>query len=137
MEMEYRDDYSRPLKDGIGYHQKKVKVKRYDNACFYVDEGEAITQLLQRNASTLGETLRRGFADQDLGQTNASTETTRRVKGGEYALGLLIGFQPGTVLPVLEDVGPGTPQRFIFASPIDPNRPHPDQAPLWPGVLEG
>lgn len=43
MEMEYRDDYSRPLKDGIGYHQKKVKVKRYDNARFYVDEGDVKT----------------------------------------------------------------------------------------------
>ncbi|MGW6243836.1 hypothetical protein [Streptomyces roseolus] len=113
---------------------RKVRKQVRHNAYFYVDEGQTIAKLSERNGSVLGETLRRAAVGETLGQTNASEERTRYVPAGSYSLGLLVGFQPSTAVPVLADASTGTPQRFLWGWADDPSIP--DVPPPWPGELE-
>lgn len=113
---------------------RKVRKQVRHNAFFYVDEGQTIAKLGERSGSVLGETLRRAAVGETLGQTNASEERTRYVAAGSYNLGLLVGFQPSTAVPVLADASTGTPQRFLWAWADDPAIP--DLPPPWPGALE-
>ncbi|MFG3492976.1 hypothetical protein [Streptomyces sp. NPDC047972] len=113
---------------------RKVRKQVRHNAYFYVDEGQTIAKLSERNGSVLGETLRRAAVGETLGQTNASEERTRYVPAGSYSLGLLVGFQPSTAVPVLADASTGTPQRFLWGWADDPSIP--DTPPRWPGELE-
>lgn len=112
---------------------KRVRKQVRHNAYFYIDEGQILAKLGERSGSTLGETLRRAAVGETLGQTNASEERTRYVEAGSYSLGLLVGFQPATALPVLSDAGTGTPQRFIWGRAEDPAIP--DSPPDSPGHL--
>lgn len=112
---------------------RRVRKQVRHNAFFYVDEGQTIAKLGERSGSVLGETLRRAAVGETLGQTNASEERTRYVAAGSYNLGLLVGFQPSTAVPVLADASTGTPQRFLWAWADDPSIP--DHALPWPGTL--
>jgi hypothetical protein len=106
--------------------EPKTKIVRKQvrhNAYFYADEGEALVKLLERAGATIGETLRRGFVGQTLGQQNANKDRTRIIESGTYSLGILIGFQVETALPLLRDAPAGTPQRFLWASALDPHIP--------------
>ncbi|MEU9789079.1 hypothetical protein AB0E27_00395 [Streptomyces sparsogenes] len=112
---------------------KKVRKQVRHNAYFYVDEGQTLARLAERAGSVLGETLRRAAVGETLGQTNASEERTRYVAAGSYSLGMVVGFQPSTAMPVLADASTGTPQRFLWAWSADPSIP--DRPPLSPGPL--
>lgn len=104
-------------------------------AHFHIDEGEALLRLLRRDAATLGETLRRAFTGEPLGQRNASSDRTRVVK--DYTLGVTLNCTPGTVAGILSFAEAGLPQRFLWASGIDPTAPrHPrcEPAPALPSV---
>lgn len=113
---------------------RRVRKQVRSNAYFYIDEGQILAKLGERTGSTLGETLRRAAVGETLGQTNASEERTRYVEAGSYSLGLLVGFQPTTALPVLSDAGTGTPQRFVWGWAEDPSIP--DEPPRSPGQLD-
>lgn len=113
---------------------RRVRKQVRHNAFFYVDEGQTIAKLGERSGSVLGETLRRAAVGETLGQTNASEERTRYVPAGSYSLGLLVGFQPSTALPVLGDASTGTPQRFLWGWADDPSIP--DVPPIWPGAID-
>lgn len=112
---------------------RKVRRQVRHNAYFYVDEGQTLAQLAERAGSVLGETLRRAAIGETLGQTNASEERTRFVPAGSYCLGMVVGFQPSTAMPVLADASTGTPQRFLWAWAADPSIP--DRPPVSPGPL--
>lgn len=114
---------------------KKVKVRRQvrHHAFVYVDEGEALVDLIGRQGSTLLETLRRGWSGSALGQSNASADRNRVIPAGLYHLGLVVGFQPEKAEALLDDAAGGTPQRFLFCLATDPAVP--DDAPPWPGPL--
>ncbi|MEU6101176.1 hypothetical protein [Streptomyces flaveolus] len=112
---------------------RRVRKQVRHNAYFYIDEGQILAKLGERSGSTLGETLRRAAVGETLGQTNASEERTRYIEAGTYSLGLLVGFQPSTALPVLADAGTGTPQRFVWGWAEDPSIP--DVPPESPGPL--
>lgn len=112
---------------------RRVRKQVRHNAYFYVDEGQTIARLGERSGSVLGETLRRAAVGETLGQTNASEERTRYVPAGSYSLGLLVGFQPSTAVPVLADSSTGTPQRFLWGWADDPSIP--DEPPVWPGPI--
>lgn len=113
---------------------RRIRKQVRHNAFFYIDEGQILAKLGERSGSTLGETLRRAAVGETLGQTNASEERTRYVEAGSYSLGLLVGFQPLTALPVLSDSGTGTPQRFVWGWAEDPSIP--DTPPQSPGPLD-
>lgn len=110
-----------------------VRAQVRHNAFFYADEGEALAKLVERNGSTVGETLRRAWVGGTIGQANGRTETTRIIEKGQYSLGMIIGFQLDTSQHLLADVGPGTPQRFLWAWALDPSIP--DARVSHPGPL--
>jgi hypothetical protein len=114
---------------------RTVRKQVRHNAFFYADEGEVLTKLGSRTAATLGETLRRAAGGETLGQTNADSLKSRYIPAGSYSLGLAVGFQPETALPLLEDAHTGTPQRFLWCSATDPSIP--EDPPEWPGVIDG
>lgn len=110
---------------------KKVRAQVRHNAFVIVDEGAAITAMMDRSGTTVMETLRRGWTGQTLGQANASNDRRRIVTN--YRLGLIVAFQPELAGRLLADHHAGTPQRFTYASGTDPNIP--DTPPHWPGPL--
>jgi hypothetical protein len=99
----------------------------------YLDEGEALAVLGGRSGSTLLPTIRAIWSGQVIGNTNASFERKRVVPAGQYAYGLVVAMQESVAGPLIEDAGAGTPQRFVWASAIDPTVP--DQPEPWPGTL--
>lgn len=111
--------------------QARQRAQIHYNASFYLDEGEALTKMLERAGTTVGPTLRSAWGGETLGQQNASDDRTRIVR--DYSLGIVIGFQPSTILPLLDDAEAGTPQRFLYASATDPNIP--DVQVAHPGPL--
>ncbi len=110
---------------------KKVRVQVRYNAFVVVDEGAAITAMMDRSGTTILEALRRGWTGQTLGQANASQDRKRIVNN--YRLGLVVAFQPELAGRILADHHAGTPQRFIYLSGTNPNIP--DDTPDWPGPL--
>jgi hypothetical protein len=103
--------------------KKKVRCQVRHNAFFVADEGEALTKTIERSGSTIGPTIRTAWYGGALGQQNAEADRRRLVPDGSYSMGMLIGFQPETVLPLLRDAAAGTPARFVYCSTIDPTRP--------------
>lgn len=93
-------------------------------AYFYVDEGEALTKLMhERSGATLGPTLRTAWSGGTLGQANATQDRYRFVPARSYTTGIVIGYQPETAVAMLADVGPGTPQRFLWLGAQDTEMP--------------
>lgn len=116
---------------------KMVKVRKMvrHNVLFHSDEGNALNKLIERAGSTVGETLRSAWSGETIGQKNGRVETTRTVPARSYAAGLVIGYQPKTVLPLLADVEAGTPQRFLFCWSVDTSIPPRSARVLWPGEM--
>lgn len=123
---------------GIAYQKdekgkrRKVRKQVRHFALFYADEGQAFLQIGNRRGATIGETIRRCFGGEVLGQQNAAEENRRVIR--DYSLGLIVGFQPEIAYELLIDAGLGTPQRFIWSSVVDPAIP--DTPPPWPGFLD-
>jgi hypothetical protein len=121
-------------KDGSA---KKARVRKQvrHNVLLHTDEGQGLNKLIERTGSTVGETLRSAWNGETIGQKNGRSETTRVVEKGSYALGLTIGYQDHTALPLLADVDAGTPQRFMWVWAVDPSIPDdPPDNPFPPGV---
>lgn len=123
------------LSDGGGKGKTKVVREQVrNNALFYADEGERLVKtMFGRSGTTIGETLRTAWTGDTIGQFNGQKVNTRVVEGGKYSLGMIIGFQPETALPLFDDAAAGTPQRFLWFSTIDTTLP--DDPPGWPPPL--
>lgn len=120
------------VKDDDG-KKKTVRTHTMHGAFVTLDEGAALTELGQRKGSTVLAILRSMWTGGPIGQSNASKETTRTLRGGGYTLGFVIGIQPSLAGALLSDDAAGTPQRFLWARTTDPAIP---EAPvLWPGRL--
>jgi hypothetical protein len=121
-------------KDGS---EKTVKVRKMvrHNVLFHSDEGSTLVKLLERAGSTIGETLRSAWSGETIGQKNGRVETTRTVPARSYAAGLVIGWQPSTILPLLDDHEAGTPQRFLFCWAVDQSIPPRLARVMWPGEM--
>jgi hypothetical protein len=103
---------------------EKVRAQTRNNAFFYADEGQTLTKMMkERQGTTVGMAIRTAWTGGALGQANAREETTRFLPDGSYSMGLLIGYQPQVAQDLLADGGPGTPQRFLWLSAIDPSIP--------------
>jgi hypothetical protein len=106
----------------------KVRKAIRHRAFFYVDEGEALTKLMhERSGATLGPHLRTAWSGGTLSQANASEDRYRFVPAESYTMGVIIGYQPATAVAMLSDVGPGTPQRFLWLGAQDTEMPDPDE----------
>jgi len=113
-----------------------VRARVRDHVLVYADEGDGLAKLLERAGATLGGQFRSAWTGETIGQGNASLERMRIVSRGTYSLGVIIGFQPSTVKPLLDDMHAGTPQRFTWTATADPAIPEPGSRPSWPGPLE-
>lgn len=108
--------------------------QKYQGAIVTLDEGQAMASMGGRNGSTMLSTLRTMWTGASVGQANAQRETRRKLNGGSYALGLVVGIQPSLAADLLSDIAAGTPQRFLWMSTADPLTP--DERPVWPGHLK-
>lgn len=103
---------------------EKVRGQVRHNAFLYLDEGQTLTKMMkERQGTTVGATIRTAWTGQALGQANAQDATTRFVARRSYSLGMVIGYQPAVAQDLLSDGSPGTPQRFLWLSALDPNIP--------------
>jgi hypothetical protein len=114
---------------------KRVRQMVRHNALFHADEGNTLNKMIERTGSTVGETLRSAWSGETIGQKNGRAETTRTVPAGSYSLGMVIGYQPTTVLPLLDDHEAGTPQRFLYCWAVDPSIPGRHERVPWPGEM--
>lgn len=106
----------------------KVRKAVRHRAWFYVDEGEILTKLMhERSGATLGGHMRTAWSGAALSQSNASEDRWRYVPDGSYTVGMIIGYQPETAVAMLSEVGPGTPQRFLWFGAQDTEMPDPDE----------
>jgi hypothetical protein len=121
-------------KNGAAKTRKVRKMVRH-NVLFHSDEGNTLNKMIERSGSTVGETLRSAWSGETIGQKNGRVETTRVVPARSYAAGLMIGYQPTTVLPLLADVEAGTPQRFLFCWAVDTTIPPRSARVPWPGEM--
>lgn len=123
---------------GTGRGKGKTKTVREQvrtNALMYADEGERLIKtMFGRSGTTIGETLRTAWSGDTIGQFNGQKVNTRVIEEGKYSMGLIIGFQPETALPLFDDAAAGTPQRFLWFSTLDTTLP--DEPPGWPPPLE-
>jgi hypothetical protein len=115
---------------------KKVRVKKQTKygALFYLDEGEALTELGERKGSTLLPVIRGAWSGAQLGNQNANREARRSLPAGRYSIGLVVAFQVKLADKLLADSAGGTPQRFEFVHASDPSIPK--VRPAWPGAIE-
>jgi hypothetical protein len=118
-----RDDPSGAVNSKGEPKQVKVKIQVRRNAFFTADEGEAFTKMQERSGATIGPVIRTAWYGATIGQQNADQDRRRVLDEGSYAMGMLVGFQPETVLPLLNDEAAGTPQRFVFCTTVDPTIP--------------
>lgn len=120
---------------------KVVKIRKQvrHNALFVMDEGETLIRLMTRTGSTLATTIRRAWSGEVLGEANASADRDRQVDRKAYSIGLAVAFQPAAIAPLFDDqeVGGGTPHRFIYLAADDDTLPEepPEETLAWPGEL--
>lgn len=116
--------------------KKKAEVERRQvrhRAHFHCDEAAALLKLLRRENGTLGESLRRAFTGEPLGQRNATAERTRVVR--EYALSFTMNATEGSIPELLSYAEVGLPQRFVWLSGFDFEAPE-DTPPATAPVLQ-
>ncbi len=121
------------VESGDDGKKKAVRKQILHKAFVSADEGGALVAFMTRVGNILGPVLRTAWKGAPLGQSNATTDRTRRVV--DYSLGVAIGFQLTTIGPLLADSVSGTPQRFIYLSGRDPSVPteavRPPAQPDW------
>jgi hypothetical protein len=109
-----------------------VRRQGFWNAFLHLDEGEAMFKEFDREGAKLGPILRSAWLGHIIGNQNADRSRVRKIT--DFSLGLVVGFQPQTALPLLRDAHTGTPQRFLWCSVLDPNiprgRPEPTKGQL-------
>lgn len=119
----WEDDEERGLNSKSEPYKKKVHKQVREAAFFVTDEGQGLLKLMSKPGSILAETIRAMWFANTAGQGNANAETRRILDPHTYSAGLLVGFQPSTVQPLLDDWAGGTPQRFVYCWVSDPNIP--------------
>lgn len=100
---------------------------------FTVPEIDTLTALGSRQGSTLMPELRRAWSGESLGHHYRDRTKRTQLDAQLYRLTLVAGIQPERAKTLLDDADGGTPQRFIWASALDPDAP--EHAPTWPEPL--
>lgn len=112
---------------------RKAKKQTKSASMIYLDEGQALAEMGGRKGATLLPTLRSAWSGTMIGQANASQDTHRVLRAHKYRMAIIVGFQLEYAAGLIDDAPGGTPQRFVFASAVDPSIP--DDPPPWPGQL--
>lgn len=95
-----------------------------------VDEVDTLTALGSgRNGSTLLPTVRTMWDGAGVGFGYSDDTKAVALRRHHYRLGLVVGVQPERAADLISQSDAGTPQRFVWASTIDPDAPK-DKPPL-------
>jgi hypothetical protein len=89
-----------------------------------------LAALKARQASTLLPELRKAWMGEPLGFGYADHRKRLNLGRHKYRLCMIVGIQPASATPILEDAEIGTPQRFLWLPANDPDAP--DVAPEMP-----
>jgi hypothetical protein len=115
---------------------KKEIVQHTKAVLFVAREVEALTQLRNRQGSTLLSELRIAFTGAPLGFAYVDPAKRLVVGAHTYRLCLIVGIQPELARPLVDEAGAGTPQRFLWMPTNDPGAPGPDDLPTEPEPLD-
>lgn len=117
---------------------RKERAQTSHNALFHTDEGRQVLAIGSRSGATVLAVLCELWSGSVAGQTNATSERSRRIEAGSYTVGVLAGFQTATISALFEDEAGGAPQRFAFAPAVYPR--HLERLDAgeveWPGQLQ-
>lgn len=105
----------------------------HHNAFIVKPEGREFLAIGKRDSSTVFATLCAAWSGEPLGQANASDDRNRQIPAMSYVIGMILGFQPSTVVDFLADAESGTPGRFLWAGTRNPDAA--DTRTEWPGPL--
>jgi len=91
------------------------------------EEGSALAELIKRQGQVTEQTLLKMWSGERLGFSYSARNSGLRlsVPDGQYRASALLGIQPAAAAFLLDDERSdrGLPQRFLWASTIDPNVP--------------
>jgi hypothetical protein len=119
--------------EGIARTFQPFEAQTVHTALFTAPEVDTLSALMGRQGSTLEGELRKVYAGEALGFSNAQKHTRTQVPRLSYRAGLIVGVQPRRAAALLDGADGGTPQRFIWASVLD--RDMPDEPPPSPDPL--
>jgi len=115
--------YLRPTRKGEEGYEEGLKIQRFLGCHFEVDEGSSMVALASKKEDITLDTIRSLWSGSPVGQTNASTSTSRYLPANSAAFGLQVGFQTEVAAQfVTVGAGLGTPQRFLWASAVYPEQ---------------
>ena len=106
-----------------------------DRALFDDTEISSIEAKAGRRGSTLLPMLCKAYMGEDVGNTNGTAESSRTVPEHTYRMSLTVGIQPDRAGTLLDDVGGGTPQRFVWLPVAYPSMPSAEDTPRDPEVF--
>lgn len=106
-----------------------------DRALFDDTEISSIEAKAGRRGSTLLPMLCKAYMGEDVGNTNGTAESSRTVPEHTYRMSLTVGIQPDRAGTLLDDVGGGTPQRFVWLPVAYPPMPSAEDTPRDPEVF--
>jgi hypothetical protein len=109
----------------------------YRNVMVLDEEGSGLAELLKRQGQLTEPVLLKMWSGENLGMSYSarSSAVQLKVPGDQYRAAALLGIQPAAAAFLLEDErsDKGLPQRFLWASTIDPALP--DERIPFPGPI--
>ena len=127
--------YLRQARKGEAGFVEGKKIQQFEGCHFYIDEGSILVSLGSKKEDITLDTIRSLWSGESVGQTNASTTTSRFLPARSVAFGLAVGFQPDIAAEFIrEGENVGTPQRFLWC--YAHNDEQPDNAPKPNGKLD-
>jgi hypothetical protein len=116
--------YLRAAKKGEAGYEEGLKIQRRLGCHFYIDEGSNLVALAQKTEDITLDTIRSLWSGETVGQTNASSATSRYLPARAASFGLSVGFQPDiAALFITKGAGVGTPQRFLWCYAHNQDQP--------------
>lgn len=102
------------LRTRTGDDGEEVTSQAVSRAVFDDTEISTLAKKSDRRGSTLLPMLCKAYMGEDLGNQNGTAESSRMVPDHSYRMCLTVGIQPDRAGVLLDDVGGGTPQRFVW-----------------------
>ncbi len=115
---------TRPVGSGQGIAEAFTRRSESDEikpVIFDVPEVDTLAGLTKTQGSVLLPTVKSLAMGEQLGQTNATKESSRNVPAHSYRACMSVGVQPGHADVLFGDATGGTPQRFLWVPVADPN----------------
>lgn len=130
-------EYPKDPNDPEGKPGKNLELY-YRGVMILDEEGSALAELIKRQGQVTEQTLLKMWSGERLGFSYSARGSGLRlsVPDGEYRASALLGIQPAAAAFLLDDARSdrGLPQRFLWASTIDPQVPT-DELP-FPAPLD-